>query len=58
VTADVISFAERRRLRDTPWCGPCSDAAGVKQYLTPHVHRSRLGSETRWSCPDCGGEFF
>ena len=55
--ADIISIHERRRLRDTPWCGPCSDASGARQYLTAHVHRTGRGTETRWSCPDCGGEF-
>ena len=44
-------------MRDTPWCGPCSDAAEERQYLTPHIHRTGYSSETRWSCPECGGEF-
>lgn len=57
----VISFAAfkaAQRKLDDPWCGPCSDEASVRQYLTLHIHRLGFGkSETRWHCPSCGEEF-
>lgn len=58
----ILSFAahkqqRRERASTAPWCGPCSDAAGERQYLAPHIFYTGSGPETRFHCPECGEEF-